>query len=396
MGTETTWYYADRHGHQQGPLSRDAMLQVIERERLPPETLVWRDGLAQWQPLSSLTAELGQPVAPPPVPPAVPPPFAAASAPIPAGAIAPATVVYAGFVRRWAALLVDSLVLGAISFMLFFVLALLFGMSALADDSSDAFGTTRVLMLYPLAFAIGLLYFALQESSVHQATLGKRALGIKVTDLTGRRISFAHAVGRWFAAALSYLTLYIGFLMAAFTARKQALHDMVAGTLVVDRWAYTDQPQRQSQTSGCLVALMIVVLGIVPVIAILAAIAIPQYQVYVQRSQVTLAMAQATPAQARVAEAWATTGECPQNGSDGIGSAASYASPQLQSIDVGTMKDDGSCALELTLHTPSHSRLDGKRIWLTMQTAKGQAPVWHCQSELDNRYLPMECRTPAP
>jgi uncharacterized RDD family membrane protein YckC len=83
--------------------------------------------------------------------------------------------------------------------------------------------------------AIDWLYFAYQESSPAQATLGKRALGIKVTDLQGNRISSARATGRYFAKILSIVTFLIGYIIAAFTARKQALHDLVADTLVVNR-----------------------------------------------------------------------------------------------------------------------------------------------------------------
>jgi uncharacterized RDD family membrane protein YckC len=71
------------------------------------------------------------------------------------------------------------------------------------------------------------------ESSAKQATVGKMALGIIVTDLEGRRLGFGRATGRYFAKILSALILGIGFLMAAFTERKQGLHDMVASTLVV-------------------------------------------------------------------------------------------------------------------------------------------------------------------
>jgi uncharacterized RDD family membrane protein YckC len=77
------------------------------------------------------------------------------------------------------------------------------------------------------------LYAALLESSSHQATLGKMALGLKVTDLEGRRISFVRATGRHFAKILSGMVLFIGFIMVGFTRRKQGLHDMVAGTLVI-------------------------------------------------------------------------------------------------------------------------------------------------------------------
>jgi uncharacterized RDD family membrane protein YckC len=77
------------------------------------------------------------------------------------------------------------------------------------------------------------LYSALMESSSWQATLGKRALGLRVTDEHGERMSFAHATGRYFSKLLSAMTLGIGYLMVAFTDRKRGLHDMIANTLVV-------------------------------------------------------------------------------------------------------------------------------------------------------------------
>ena len=77
------------------------------------------------------------------------------------------------------------------------------------------------------------------ESSSNQATVGKMALGIQVTDLEGNRISFGKALGRNLAKIISALIFYIGFIMAAFTAKKQALHDMIAGTLVVKKGSTT-------------------------------------------------------------------------------------------------------------------------------------------------------------
>jgi uncharacterized RDD family membrane protein YckC len=77
------------------------------------------------------------------------------------------------------------------------------------------------------------IYYALLESSVWQATIGKKLLGLKVTDLAGNRISFARASGRFFGKILSGMILGIGFLMAGFTQRKQALHDILAGCLVL-------------------------------------------------------------------------------------------------------------------------------------------------------------------
>jgi type IV pilus assembly protein PilA len=181
--------------------------------------------------------------------------------------------------------------------------------------------------------------------------------------------------------------------MAAFTERRQALHDMVANTLVTDRWTFTDHPERQSrQASGCLVALLIGAFLVVPVIAILAAIAIPAYQSYVQRAQVGAAIMQAGPLKTQVEQAWKASGQCPRNGEAGIRDADSYASRQLQSIQVGRMRESGHCALELTLRAAGQSMLDGKRVWLTMDKDGGLAPTWHCSSELPNRYLPTTCR----
>lgn len=64
--------------------------------------------------------------------------------------------------------------------------------------------------------------------------MGKLALGIRVTDLEGRRISFPRALGRYFAKFLSAIILGVGFLMVAWTQRKQGLHDMICGTLVLN------------------------------------------------------------------------------------------------------------------------------------------------------------------
>jgi uncharacterized RDD family membrane protein YckC len=75
-------------------------------------------------------------------------------------------------------------------------------------------------------------YYALMESSSMQATLGKKALGMIVTDLEGRRVSLGKATGRFFGKILSGLILGIGYIMIGFTERKQGLHDMLAGTLV--------------------------------------------------------------------------------------------------------------------------------------------------------------------
>ena len=87
----------------------------------------------------------------------------------------------------------------------------------------------------PLGLVTHWLYFAFMESSSRQATLGKQILGLYVGDSNGDRISFGLATGRYFSKFLSFFTLYIGFIMVAFTKRKQGLHDLICDTLVYSR-----------------------------------------------------------------------------------------------------------------------------------------------------------------
>jgi uncharacterized RDD family membrane protein YckC len=93
-----------------------------------------------------------------------------------------------------------------------------------------------ILVLLPITIVGTWLYFALMEASARQGTLGKIAMGLFVTDLQERRISFARATGRFFAKVVTGLIpLGIGYMMAGFTEKKQALHDMIASCLVLKK-----------------------------------------------------------------------------------------------------------------------------------------------------------------
>ncbi len=145
-------------------------------------------------------------------------------------------VAYAGFWLRVVAYLVDSLVLGIP--LGIFLLGPLMQRAGISPDNTWELlsGTSRqVVAINLMAAMAGWLYWALLESSAWQATPGKKLLGLRVTDLQGRRISFARASGRHFGKIASALSFCIGFLMAGFTSRKQALHDLWAGCLVVKK-----------------------------------------------------------------------------------------------------------------------------------------------------------------
>jgi len=144
-------------------------------------------------------------------------------------------VAYAGFWLRLVAYIIDAIILGMAGVIAFFPLFRA-NIHAFTTQNPWEVYTSMSRPLFAirlLALMLGWIYYASMESSSWQATLGKKILGLKVTDLTGNRITFARASGRFFGKILSGMILGIGFLMAGFTARKQALHDILAGCLVL-------------------------------------------------------------------------------------------------------------------------------------------------------------------
>lgn len=86
-----------------------------------------------------------------------------------------------------------------------------------------------------IEWLIGFFYFSYWPSTRFQGTIGKFAIGAKITDANGNRLSYLHLVGRVFAQMLSSLLLIIGYIMIAFHAKKRGLHDMIADTYVVNK-----------------------------------------------------------------------------------------------------------------------------------------------------------------
>jgi uncharacterized RDD family membrane protein YckC len=145
-------------------------------------------------------------------------------------------VAYAGFWLRAVAFLIDLLVVviftgPPILYLLGKNVGTAAPLQAMMDFARG--GTRQAIAINLLAEMAYWLYSASLESSVWQATIGKKLLGLYVTDVNGKRVSFARASGRFVGKSLEQLTLFIGFLAAGFTARKQALHDIVAGCLVL-------------------------------------------------------------------------------------------------------------------------------------------------------------------
>lgn len=245
------WYYAIDN-RQLGPVSASDITSMLKRGQLNSQHRVWTRGMKAWGSIGSV-AEFAV--------------VAAESRPKPGAAegqehisdnpfAAPMTDIrtehrrrgrireYAGFWKRVVAMILDTVLLIMVNFAILFI--------ATQVVNSRNFATVMAVSL-AMNFGIQWLYFAGMESSTRQATLGKSAIGIKVTDMRGRPISFRRATGRLLAklmfglvgnvlVELDYVVVgavflvvgLIGYLMVAFTDEKRGLHDMLAGTLVVE------------------------------------------------------------------------------------------------------------------------------------------------------------------
>lgn len=257
------WFHADAARQQHGPFSIAELREKLARGEIRPDTLVWTSGMADWQAL-----QLAIPAAAPlagSAPPVVDPLTSQASIMAAGAEIDRSDIHYAGFWRRVAAYQLDSLILGVASYIILIPVAMVMGLGSMqAQASTDpaamfAAMWPMLLVTYLLMFAMQAVYFAWMHSRPAQATLGKMAVGIKATRPNGNRISFGRGIGRWAGLFLSAIPLGIGYLMAAFTDRKRALHDMVSDTVVVDRWAFTDQPRLQQRgLDGVTIAVLII------------------------------------------------------------------------------------------------------------------------------------------
>lgn len=155
---------------------------------------------------------------------------------------------YASFGARWAAHIIDFLILYVVNWIILTPIlgAVGFGIASANEfdlesmSEGDMIASITALMGALVAgsiilYVVRVLYGAFMESSKFQATIGKMALGLKVTSVDGNKLTFVMALLRHIGKIVSGFIIFIGYIMAAFTEKKQALHDFIASSVVVKK-----------------------------------------------------------------------------------------------------------------------------------------------------------------
>ena len=228
------WYYAE-HGQQKGPIEEDALIALVNSGMIRNDTLVWHEGLANWQTYEAVRNARTTSAPPPPPPePGIAAQATPASAYVPYNyAAAPTTVRYAGFWIRFLARLIDGILLNVAMLVVRVPLGLsMFGPMHARDPVALMAMASAVIIssIVSLVVSAGYEIFFV---SAKGATLGKMALGLKVVRPDGAPIPMSQAAGRYFAQWLSALILGIGYIMAGFDVQKRSLHDRICETRVI-------------------------------------------------------------------------------------------------------------------------------------------------------------------
>ena len=288
---------------------------------------------------------------------------------------------YAGFWRRFAAYAIDYVIvlLGT---------ALLGAAATLAGLGDDA---ARLSLAALFGY---FLYCTLLESSAWQATVGKRALGLRVTNASGERIGFARAAARFVAKVLSVLTLCLGYLLVLVTPRRQALHDLIAGTLVATG---AESPRRGWVVSAAVC---------LPVTLIVAGMALPSYRGHAIRGQVGEGLDLASGYRTAIEAAWRNTdGDFTNLSSDSLGTGLPQGGRYVESIEIV------SGMIVITYGAAADDAVAGSVLAIVPALGSDRALAWACgygaapagfevvfqnhasYSDIDERFVPSGCRS---
>lgn len=316
--------------------------------------------------------------------------------------------LYAGFWRRVLAWCIDTLIVVAVHLVLTVAFGtwLLLPWTMAGGAHGDAVARLVDIGLQPLGVVVLWLYYAVCESSRWQATPGKLALGLRVTDECGRRIGFARATGRCFGMLASALTLCIGFLFAGWTVRKQALHDLLARCCVVRgaglaAWSRADLagvegaatptgPVGRPDMPGWAIVLVVIAGGLfvfLPALVIVGVVAVPVYRSHVARGQIEQGLNLTERPRALVAEYIGARGTLPDgNAALGLPKPEAIHASYVTSVRVVGGK------VVVTYGNQASPAIRGGHV-VVSPYGEASRLRWLCSSpDIGGQYLPERCR----
>jgi uncharacterized RDD family membrane protein YckC len=344
-------------------------------------------------------------------PAAVAAPVFTASTPAASGDLLPeGLTVHAGFWRRLAAYTADSFILGVPTMIVLGVL-----MAAMTASGDPMMAGAGIFIFYVLVFIGAWLYFAKMESGASQATLGKRIMGLKVSNDRGEAISFGRASGRFFGKIVTGLIPFgIGWMLAGWTGRKQALHDMMANTVVVFKDVAPGRPMPTTRppmpwygwvlnilpfviSAGSMLVygwIMATLLGSGNLDALMqnmpqstGSYEQPVTESYEDSADVAVAqsglvnvMMVVEQVKGEVDEASAASGECPNEQRD---------APQawIESLELGGVMPECTITARLSSSSDLPFALRIERI----QWTRDEDGDWACSSSIDSKFIPWPC-----
>lgn len=300
--------------------------------------------------------------------------------PAPASAVRPkqtTAFIYAGFWFRLLAAFVDVLVLSAGVILLLTLIAVFIAITGRDSLLHNPLATSLFTWLIIL---MSMTYFVLMESGTQGNTLGKRWINIKVLDVEGNKLTPIRALARLIARLLSYLIFFIGFLIQPFTPRKQALHDLLASTIVIQ----TDESKKISIKATLLVLLFALML---PLLALFATAGMPYYRQHILDVQLERGIKTGKEATLAIAQFYRLNGRVPAEISD-TGRTLS-TSPHAYKININ--QQDGE--ITLTFSDTTRNAIRNKHLVFSPTLEADHAISWKCHSnDIEARLLPEACQ----
>lgn len=288
----------------------------------------------------------------------------------------PPTLIFASFRLRFFAWLLDLLLLASLVILLVIVILALVALtgddSILENPMSAPFLPGAIVFMY---FA----YKVLMEAGAQGGTLGKQWMNIRVEDTRGTPLTRPQSLWRQVVRLFSYLMLGIGFLLQPFTPRKQALHDLLSASVVV-------QTNASKKISIMAIAVVLFVALMLPVLAVFSTVGLPLFQQYIQNVQMDKGIKIGRQATAAVSRFYHNNGHLPPS----LPASSGYIGSSRHVAGVELNPQNG----ELTLIFAASARkaIRGKHLVFAPALAADNNIIWKCRSnDIEMRYLPDTC-----